>query len=67
MFAAHTALTAREAFLSLAEQLEGFFRGSVGVATTVAMGLDPADDRTAKLLSRVSRWPGSKVRRVSRS
>lgn len=53
LFSAHTSATAGEAFLSLAQQLQGFFQGYEGVAVTMAMGIDPADDRALALLQKV--------------
>jgi len=53
MFTAHTARTTKEAFLSLSEKLREFFQSEEGCVVTLAMGLDPADDRCLKLLARV--------------
>ena len=53
LFSAHTSTTAGEAFLSLTQQLHGFFQGYEGVAITMAMGIDPADDRALALLQKV--------------
>lgn len=54
LFSTHTSATSREAFLSLAQQLYSFFQGHEGMAITLAMGIDPADDRSLALLQRVS-------------
>ena len=54
LFSCHTSVTCHDAFLSLAQQLCGFFRGHEGIAVTMAMGVDPADDRSLALLQRVS-------------
>ena len=48
------ASSTRDAFLSLLDQLYGFFQGHEGGVVTMAMGVDPADDRSLALLQRVS-------------
>ena len=53
MFAAHTALTTREVYLTLSEKLREFFQSEEGCVVMLAMGLDAADDRCLKLLARV--------------
>ena len=54
MFAARTSLTTREVYLNFVECLSTYFHSKEGCGVTLAMGLDPADDRWVKLLARVS-------------
>ena len=62
MFAARTALTTREAYLSLAEPLVASAQAAEGGVVsmgergvvTLAMGLDPADEHCIQMLKRVS-------------
>ena len=54
MFAARTAFTTREVYLTLSEKLRELFQSEEGCVITLAMGVDPADDRCLKLLARVS-------------
>ena len=62
MFAARTALTTREAYLSLVEPLVASAQATEGGVVnmgekgvvTLAMGLEPADERCIQMLKRVS-------------
>ena len=53
MFAARLSLTTREAYLSLVGELDVYFRREEASPVTLAMGLDPMDDRWQKLLMKV--------------
>ena len=54
LLTSHTPSSSLEAFLSLVQQLSGFFQSPEAMAVTMAMGVDPADDRSLALLQRVS-------------
>ena len=55
MFMARSAQTSLIVYLALVDKLMGHFQSQEGGATvTVSMGIDPADDRSIKLLERVS-------------
>ena len=64
MFAARTALTTREAYLSLAEPLVASAQAAEGGVAgtgergvvTLAVGLDPADEHCIQMLKRVSTY-----------
>ena len=58
MFAARTALTTREVYFTLSEKLRDLFQSEEGCVITLAMGVDPADDRCLKLLARVRTFAG---------
>ena len=58
MFAARTALTTREVYFTLSEKLRELFQSEEGCVITLAMGVDPADDRCLKLLARVRTFGG---------
>ena len=55
MFASRTSQTSSIVYLSVVDQLVQYFLSqNGGAAVTVSMGIDPADDRSVKLLTRVS-------------
>ncbi len=55
MFMSRSAQTSLIVYLALVEKLVAYFQSQDGGATvTVSMGIDPADDRSIKLLARVS-------------
>ena len=55
MFMARSAQTSLIVYLTLVDNLMGYFQSQEGgAAVTVSMGIDPADDRSIKLLARVS-------------
>ena len=59
MFMARSAQTSLIVYLTLVDKLMGYFQSQEGGATvTVSMGIDPADDRSIKLLERVSSFVG---------
>lgn len=66
MFRAHGSLTTREVYTCLCEHLHHIFgggggRGEDGYMFTLAMGLDPADDRCLEMLSKVGVVGGGPV------
>ncbi len=55
MFASRMSQTSVIVYLGLVEKLMCYFQSQEGGASvTVSMGIDPADDRSIKLLARVS-------------
>jgi len=60
MFTSRTSHTSSLVYLSVTDQLvQHFLSQNGGASVTVSMGIDPADDRNVKLLTRVSaRWRG---------
>ena len=50
----YTSSSCHEAYLSLVQQLSGFFQSHEGVAVTMVMGIDCGDDRSLKLIQQVS-------------
>lgn len=56
MFMSRSSQTSLIVYLALVEKLVAYFQSQEGGATvTISMGIDPADDRSIKLLARVRR------------
>ncbi|CAI8013095.1 Protein broad-minded [Geodia barretti] len=54
LLSSHSPTSSLEALLSLSHNLSAFFLGKEGVAVTMAMGIDPADDRSLTVIQRMN-------------
>ncbi|CAI8013098.1 Protein broad-minded [Geodia barretti] len=66
LLSSHSPTSSLEALLSLSHNLSAFFLGKEGVAVTMAMGIDPADDRSLTVIQRHGEFSRSVVVEVMR-